>query len=75
MIFQPENSVELAHQQNIRDYFTSTITKSNSLLYFELKDATTNEILSTNFLLLDKLKKSKLVDDPQLTVCCFYSNL
>lgn len=61
----------LAHQQNINDYMTKPIAKANSFLYFELKDASGNELLATNFLLLERFKYSTSIVDPNLKVCIF----
>lgn len=57
--FQPENSVQLINETPIKDYFVNGITTQNSFLYFELEDVQSHQILSTNFLLWDKLKNSE----------------
>lgn len=66
--FQPEKYVERVLFENVQDFFNDAINSTNSFMHFELKDKETDELLSTNFLLLEKLKKSKQITNPQLQV-------
>lgn len=66
--FKPEKFVERILDENVNDFFNDAIKSENSFMHFELKDKDTDEMLATNFLFLEKLKKSKQITNPQLQV-------
>lgn len=68
VLLQPEKFVERVIYENLSDFLNDAITTENSFMHFELKDKLTGKLFSTNFLLLNKLKNSKQITNPQLQV-------
>lgn len=68
VVLQPSNTVERVLQKPLKDILNGGATEKNSLLHFTLTDKASGEILATNFLLLDKLKKSEQITNPHLQV-------
>lgn len=72
MYFQEENSVELVDRRHIDSYMNDSITKQNSFLFVTLSTLD-GESIATNFLLLDKIKNSDNITNPNLVVSFYYS--
>lgn len=65
---QAQNSADRVLQKPLKEVLTNGATEKNSLLHFALTDKTSGEIVATNFLLLDKIKKSEEIVNPNLQV-------
>lgn len=65
---QPSNTVERVLQKPLKEILSNGATEKNSLLHFTLTDKASGEIVATNFLLLDKIKKSEQIVNPHLQV-------
>lgn len=69
--FQRENSVELVDRRHINSYMKNSMTKKNSFMIAKL-NTLDGETIATNFLLLDKIKNSENIRNPELSVnFCF----
>lgn len=55
----------------MKEILNNGATEKNSLLHFTLADKASGEIVATNFLLLDKIKKSEQITNPHLQVTIF----
>lgn len=66
-IFQKQNSVELVDRRHIDSYMRNSITKRNSFIFVTL-NTLEGETIATNFLLLNKIKTSENIINPNLQV-------